>query len=470
MRFNRPSLRTKLAATVLVAFVMMVATGVHNIMTASAAREAVETTQRTHRLVASYGELGYQAARVEAEAWETVFSAQSGRSPAEEAARRRFAELLEQTRVAAEALGPERAQANARIRTLAPEMMAGYDRIPEFARFIDQGGFLRGSPVFEARTNEVFKPHEIFRDAVTAEVELGDAAIRSAADRGARMTRTLMVSGVASLLIGIVITSHLLILIIKRLRAGLDRLESGARAFRRGDLKCRVGLEGGDELARLSYVFDSMAEELSEKQRALQEAKSGLEEAVAARTAELESANAALAAEDDRRRRFLADVSHELRTPLTIIRGEAQVSLRAAERGQADTASGFGRILEQTQGMGRLVDDLFLIARAEAGGLSLSRQELDLRDCACRAAADFEAIAAERGASVRCDAGSAVPALADPDRLRQMLAALIDNALRHTRPGRERHPACRVRRPDAGRDMGRGVGRGRRPRPAGPGR
>ncbi|WP_275576735.1 histidine kinase dimerization/phospho-acceptor domain-containing protein, partial [Stenotrophomonas maltophilia] len=81
---------------------------------------------------------------------------------------------------------------------------------------------------------------------------------------------------------------------------------------------------------------------------------------MANRTAELEAANAALAAEDERRRRFLADVGHELRTPLTIIRGEAQVALRAVERGEVDAATAFGRILEQTQGMGRLVDDLFL--------------------------------------------------------------------------------------------------------------
>jgi len=178
-----------------------------------------------------------------------------------------------------------------------------------------------------------------------------------------------------------------------------------------------------------------MAQELSDKQRALEDAKSGLETAVAARTAELEAANAALAAEDGRRRRFLADVSHELRTPLTIIRGEAQVALRAAERGEVEPTAPFGRILEQTQGMGRLVDDLFLIARAEAGGLSLARQRLNVRECAARVAADFEALAAERGAVVRAAAGPPIPADVDPDRLRQILAALVDNALRHTHPG-----------------------------------
>jgi len=435
MRFQRPSLRTKLAVTVLLAFVMMVATGVHSIYMAAAAREAVETARRNHRLVAAYTQLSYQTARVENEAWTTVFAGGVGVSSAERQARTRVAEIVEESRRASDALAPERRAATAVIVARVPQVLAGFDRIPEFSRFVDESGFKPGHPQLEARTNEIFEPAERMRDAVEREVGLGNASVREATRRGAVLTRQMTVSGIASMIGGILVTSFLLLLIMKRLRSGLDRLEWGARAFRRGDLGCRVGLHGGDELARLSQVFDSMAEELSDKQRALQDAKAGLETAVAARTAELEQANAALAAEDDRRRRFLADVSHELRTPLTIIRGEAQVALRAADRGEADPTHGFERILEQTQGMGRLVDDLFLIARAEAGGLSLSLEVLDLRDCACRAAADFEALAAERGARVCCEPGGLVSALADPDRIRQTLAALIDNALRHTRPG-----------------------------------
>jgi signal transduction histidine kinase len=434
MRFKRPSLRTKLAATVLTAFVMMVATGVVNIYVAAEAREAVQTTQTEHRLVAAYGELSYQAARVEAEAWETVFAGGGGPSPAERQARARFKVLLEESRSAALAAGPEAARANAGILAQAPAMLAAYDRIPEFARFIDAGGFLQGSPEFETRTNEIFTPHERFRDALEAQVDSGSATLAVATERGARLTRHLTVAGVASLAVGVLITSFLLVLILKRLRGGLDRLERGARSFGRGDLHCRIDLAGDDELAQVGHAFDAMAQELSDKQGALEAAKSGLESAVAARTAELEAANAALAAEDGRRRRFLADVSHELRTPLTIIRGEAQVALRAAERGPLDPAPGFGRILEQTQGMGRLVDDLFLIARAEAGGLRLQRERLDLQACATRAAADFEALAAERNAVVRVRPGSPIWVEADPDRLRQVLAALVDNALRHAGP------------------------------------
>ena len=63
-----------------------------------------------------------------------------------------------------------------------------------------------------------------------------------------------------------------------------------------------------------------------EKQSALEESRAGLGRAVAERTAELKMANAALSAEDERRRLFLAEASHELRMPVTIIRGEEQAS------------------------------------------------------------------------------------------------------------------------------------------------
>lgn len=435
MAFRRPSLRTKLAATVLVAFVMMVLTGLLNIYVAAEAQKSVEAARRTLRLVSAYGELSYQAARVETEMWEALVSGGDGSTVQHSSNRARLTALLEESRLAAEALGAPHTTRNAAIRAQAPNLISAVDNLPAYARHIDEGGFLEGSPDMSARAWAVFGPPEQFRDALEHEVDTGAAAVAVATERGARMTHYLNVAGVASLVLGVVMCSFLLVLILKRLRGGLDRLESGARAFGRGDLGCRIGLGGDDELAQVSQAFDAMAQELSDKQRALEAAKSGLETAVAARTAELESANAALAAEDGRRRRFLADVSHELRTPLTIIRGEAQVALRAAERGGLDPVQPFGRILEQTQGMGRLVDDLFLIARAEAGGLRLQRQPVDLRQCAVRVAADFEALASEDGATVRATSGGPVRAVADPDRLRQILAALVDNALRHTRPG-----------------------------------
>ena len=168
-------------------------------------------------------------------------------------------------------------------------------------------------------------------------------------------------------------------------------------------------------------VFASMAHEISELQRV----------------------NSALSEEHERRRTFFADASHELRMPLTIIRGETQVALRAGLQRSEDHTEVFERILEQTGVLTRVFDDLFLIARAEAGGLRLNLRTLDLGELLRRVAGDFSTLACESGATVCVEVSAGLPARVDPDRVRQALAALIDNALRHAGAGvRVRVEAC----------------------------
>ncbi|MGH8260186.1 MAG: sensor histidine kinase, partial [Steroidobacteraceae bacterium] len=113
----------------------------------------------------------------------------------------------------------------------------------------------------------------------------------------------------------------------------------------------------------------------------------------------------------------------------------AQVALRAGDRGSPDATEALGRILEQTRVLTRLLDDLFLIARAEAGGLRLNLRPVDLGELVLRVAHDLSTLACESGATVRADTQGGLVARIDPDRVRQALAALIDNALRHTQPG-----------------------------------
>lgn len=149
----------------------------------------------------------------------------------------------------------------------------------------------------------------------------------------------------------------------------------------------------------------------------------------------LQKTNLALEAEDERRRAFLVDASHELRIPLTIIRGEAQVALRRDAGEHPETAEALERILSQTRAVTRMLDDLFLIARAEAGGLHMNLQRVDVGELASATASDFSTIACESGARVSCRRDTGLVVMADVDRLRQMLAALIDNALRHTWQG-----------------------------------
>jgi two-component system sensor histidine kinase TctE len=82
-----------------------------------------------------------------------------------------------------------------------------------------------------------------------------------------------------------------------------------------------------------------------------------------------------------------------------------------------------------------MVNDLFLIARAEAGGLPLQREAIALGDLAGRVVSDFETLVEQRAGTIRIAHAAPVVALVDCSRLRRALAALIENALQHCERG-----------------------------------
>jgi two-component system sensor histidine kinase BaeS len=142
--------------------------------------------------------------------------------------------------------------------------------------------------------------------------------------------------------------------------------------------------------------------------------------------------SARLAATDEQRRRLLSDVSHELRTPLTVIQGNLEAIMDGIY--PADEAH-LAPVLEEARVLGRLVDDLRTLASAEAGALSLEREAVDLEHLAADLVAGFRAQADTAGVTLSVDAHEAVVADADPERLRQVLANLVANALRATPRG-----------------------------------
>jgi len=280
----------------------------------------------------------------------------------------------------------------------------------------------------------IYSDYFELKEMIRSQVLMEDGRLEAGVARAGALQATVKPVAFLCLVLAVLGYGTVLALVWTRLSPGLQRLELGAQAVGAGQMDYRINLRGNDELSRLSRAFDFMADQLAQKQRSLREFARRQEAVVAARTKELEAANQALAATDERRREFFAEISHELRTPLTIIRGEAQLALEPEERSRMDATPVLERILSQTQHLGRLVDDLFLIARAEAGGLRLRRQTLELGELAQKLASEFLAVAAEVGARVDVKAGVPVYAIADPDRLRQMLMALMDNAMRHAGP------------------------------------
>ena len=132
----------------------------------------------------------------------------------------------------------------------------------------------------------------------------------------------------------------------------------------------------------------------------------------------------------ERERRFVADASHELRTPLSLLRSELELAQRRP-RSREELESALASAAEETERLSRLADDLLVLARADADGLALRREELRVRDLAERVGSRFERRASESGRTVDVGAPSGLEVVGDGARLEQALANLVDNALRH---------------------------------------
>jgi len=143
----------------------------------------------------------------------------------------------------------------------------------------------------------------------------------------------------------------------------------------------------------------------------------------------------ALAQADRQRRQMTADIAHELRTPLTIIKGRLE---GLQDEVYSATPDEIERLLGETALLERLIDDLRLLALAEAGQLPLYPETLDARDLLRGAASAFEGQAAAQGVALRVEASDDLAQVeADPQRMAQVLANLVANALRYTSSGGE---------------------------------
>ncbi|MBN2117564.1 MAG: HAMP domain-containing protein [Anaerolineales bacterium] len=204
-------------------------------------------------------------------------------------------------------------------------------------------------------------------------------------------------------------------LLARRIARPLERLAEAATAISKGDLKQRVETDNRiAELHSLSHTFNEMAESLRQS--------------------------------DEAKKAFIADVTHELRTPLTVIKG----TIETLEDGALDDAEGRGPLLasmqRETDRLIRLVNELLVLTRADAGSLQLNLQSLDLAELAETRCEVFSGLAARRGVALKVDSFGVqelAPAntaascltpnvLADPDRLAQVIDNLLDNAIRHS--------------------------------------
>lgn len=216
------------------------------------------------------------------------------------------------------------------------------------------------------------------------------------------------------------------------LLARIDRVARATADLARGNFAARLAVERHDELGLLFARMNALAARLARRRRAVEADRAHLNEIITARTADLSAANARLAAIDADRRRFFADVGHELRTPLTVILGETDLCLRAEALTEEEARQAMRVIATRARRLNRRIEDILRVARSEDGQIELGDAPFDLAEAARDAVADSAGPARRRRAVIEGPGpGPGPTAQGDRDWIRQVIAGLIDNAIRH---------------------------------------
>jgi two-component system, OmpR family, sensor histidine kinase BaeS len=197
---------------------------------------------------------------------------------------------------------------------------------------------------------------------------------------------------------------------LRRMSAPLGDLVEAAGHVTNGDYSRRVEEKGSREMRSLVRAFNGMASRLQ--------------------------------VTEEQRRDLMADITHELRTPLTVIQGNLEGILDGV---YTPDEARLKSLLEETQILSRLVDDLRTLALAESGALQLKKEPTDLAVLLGETVSAFRAQADAAGVSLDMQVEPAAPLFdLDPERIRQVLSNLIANALRYTPPGGAIHVRFRT--------------------------
>lgn len=188
---------------------------------------------------------------------------------------------------------------------------------------------------------------------------------------------------------------------MRRMTRPMDTLIEAAGRIESGDYSAQVPERGTPDLRSVARAFNAMSSRLK--------------------------------ANDEQRRSFLADVTHELRTPLSVIRG--QVEAIADGMYPAD-APHLAPILDATQALDRLVEDLRTLVLTDAGSLVLNKEPTDLAALLGETLESFRPQADSARVALESDVAADLPPVeVDPARIRSVIGNLLSNAIRNTPPG-----------------------------------
>jgi two-component system, OmpR family, sensor histidine kinase BaeS len=187
----------------------------------------------------------------------------------------------------------------------------------------------------------------------------------------------------------------------RRMTRPMDGLINAAGRIEAGDYSVQVPESGPRDLRSVARAFNEMS--------------------------------ARLKASDEERRGFLAELAHEFRTPLTVIRGQAEAIADGVYPGDA---AHLAPILDATQALDRLVEDLRTLVLTDAGSLVLHKEPTDLGALAADTAESFQTQAEAAHVTLSAETADNLPLVeVDPARIRSVIGNLLSNAIRHTPSG-----------------------------------
>ncbi|MBC8160092.1 MAG: HAMP domain-containing histidine kinase [Roseiflexaceae bacterium] len=207
--------------------------------------------------------------------------------------------------------------------------------------------------------------------------------------------------------------------LVRRIVRRVEQLAEATDALRRGDYTARVVVGGQDEIAQLQTNFNAMAAELNGTLRQLQDERD--------RVARLLQAQ----------RELTASVSHELRTPVATQRSYLDAVLHERNGLPKHIRAELAIVERETHRLQRLIDDLFLLSRTEIGRLTLRMEPADLGLVVERVATTLAPVGWHHGRVAVAAQTLLHPtiALADEERVEQVVRNLVHNGIRHTPPG-----------------------------------
>jgi two-component system sensor histidine kinase BaeS len=228
-----------------------------------------------------------------------------------------------------------------------------------------------------------------------AALAVGLAALLSIQGFEPRLSEAHITAGAIAVAISLLVA----LLLAQTMSAPLRRIRAAAERMERGELEAKVELGGDAELQAVGHALNRLAETLEQ--------------------------------EEQLRRASVADLAHELRTPVSGLLSR----IEAAQDGVLDDGeANLEAMHAEALRLKRLLDDLDKLAAAERPGLLIEKRSVDLAEVAASEVEQMTASFAKKGVGLESELSPA-PIAGDPDRLAQIVANLLSNALRYTEAG-----------------------------------